>query len=112
MDLNDIRAAERDGKLSSQSKDTLKAMRETCVRHIQNADWSAVHIEHSVDEAIRRKEAEEMDERAAQRHQALLAEQERLKGSVDHLAKPHWVHWATLGAGAIAALAAVILLFR
>jgi hypothetical protein len=31
---------------------------------------------------------------------------------LQHLEKPHWVVWATFVAGAIAAIAAVILLFR
>ena len=35
-----------------------------------------------------------------------------LKASVDDLAKPHWVLWATLVVGTIAAIASVILLFR
>ena len=38
--------------------------------------------------------------------------QKDLKFSVYQLAKPHWVLWATLVVGAIAAIAAVILLFR
>jgi hypothetical protein len=112
MNLNDVRSAQRDGTLATQSIDTLKSMREVCVKHIQDADKSAIPIKQSVDEEIRRKETSEMEVKAEQRHQVLLAEQRRLRASVDRLAKPHWVLWATLIAGAIAAVAGVILLFR
>jgi hypothetical protein len=44
--------------------------------------------------------------------QKLLDGQGTLKDSVDRLARPHWVLWATLVATAIAAIAGVILLFR
>lgn len=108
MDLNDIRALERDGKLSSENLDRLRSMREICVRHIQNADWSAVHIKQSLDDEILRKEGNEAERRWEQRHQALVAEQQQLKASIDLLAKPHWVTWATFVAGAIAAVASVI----
>lgn len=43
---------------------------------------------------------------------ALAAAQADLKKSVDRLAKPHWVVWATLAAGTIAAVASVLALFR
>jgi hypothetical protein len=42
----------------------------------------------------------------------LKSGQTDLKRSVDRLANPHWVLWATLVATAIAAIAGVILLFR
>ena len=38
--------------------------------------------------------------------------QERQRRQLESLKKPHWVLWATLVAGAIAAAAAVILLLR
>jgi hypothetical protein len=45
-----------------------------------------------------------------------LAEQQqqfaRINSQLNRLEKPHWVIWATFFAGAIAAIAAVILLFR
>jgi predicted HicB family RNase H-like nuclease len=45
-------------------------------------------------------------------HGETMVELEKLKQSVDQLAKPHWVLWATLVATAIAAIVGVILLFR
>jgi hypothetical protein len=45
-------------------------------------------------------------------HGETMGELEKLKQSVDRLANPHWVLWATLVATAIAAIAGVILLFR
>ena len=50
-------------------------------------------------------------------HLAASAELQRRKldgvhASLRRLEKPHWVIWATFVAGAIAAIAAVILLFR
>jgi hypothetical protein len=50
--------------------------------------------------------------RVQQRIDLLVSEQAKLKHSVDELAKPHWLIWATFVAGAVAAIAAVILLFR
>jgi len=38
--------------------------------------------------------------------------QERQRRQLEILKKPHWILWATLVAGAIAAIATVILLFR
>jgi hypothetical protein len=35
-----------------------------------------------------------------------------IKAAIERLEKPHWVIWATFFAGAIAAIASVILLFR
>ena len=41
-----------------------------------------------------------------------FAVEERQRRKLDRLANPHWVVWATFVVGAIAAIAAVILLFR
>jgi hypothetical protein len=112
MDINTALALLRDGKLRDCSLDDLRAMSAGSVVFIQNRIPDAVHLKAAVDDEILRKEAEAAERRAEQRHQALVAEQQRLKTSVESLAKPHWVIWATFIAGAIAAVAAVILLFR
>jgi hypothetical protein len=112
MDINDILKAEREGKLSDYSVTALQEMRRICTFHIQKNDSFAFGVIKSVDEEIRRKEAYKAESRALQRYQEIIAGQERLKTTVGSLAKPHWVVWATFVAGAIAAVAAVILLFR
>ncbi len=112
MDINNALALLRDGKLRDCSLDDLRAMSAGSVVFIQNRIPDAVHLKEAVDDEIRRKEAQEAERRAEQRHQTLVVGQQHLKTSVDSLAKPHWVLWATLVATAIAAIAGVILLFR
>ena len=112
MDINDILTTEREGKLSGYSIATLHEMRKICVTHIQKNDWFAFGAIKSVDDEISRKEANEVELKASLRHREMIAEQKRLKTAVDLLARPHWVIWATFVASAIAAIAAVILLFR
>jgi hypothetical protein len=112
MDINDILKAEREGNLSGYGMVELREMRRICVLHVQKNDWFASGVIKSVEEEIRRKESNEAESRALQRHQETIAGQERLKTTIGSLAKPHWVIWATFIAGAIAALASVILLFR
>ena len=112
MDHNDILAADREGRLPDFSLADLREMRKICARHLQNQNSFMVQPCASVEREILRKEAQEAEHRAEQRHQTLVAEQQRLKAAIESLAKPHWVIWATFVAGAIAAIAALILLLR
>jgi hypothetical protein len=112
MDIYKALALLKDGKLRDCSLDDLRAMSAGAVVFIQNRIPDAVYLKAAVDDEILRKEAQEAERRAEQRHQELVSEQQHLKTAVEDLGKPHWVIWATLVAGAIAAVAAVILLFR
>jgi hypothetical protein len=84
----------------------------TCVRWSGNFPREAQIAIDSIDKELRRKEDAEREMGEQTRHGVIISGIQLLKSSVDQLAKPHWVLWATLIATAIAAVAGVILLFR
>lgn len=85
MNFDDIREAEREGKLLDYSIVELRAMSQTCALWMQSGSCKdAVHTKDSVDKEIARKEKLEAEQRAAaaatQRHEAAIAlDLEKLK---------------------------------
>ena len=123
--MNEAMQAAQEGRLISKGDEELGALLQACLRYCASNPHSRVFdptIDSIRDEIKRRAseraqiEAHSKHEEAMvqgkDHHEETMTELEKLKASVDQLAKPHWVLWATLVATAIAAIAGVILLFR
>ena len=121
MHPNDAITAAREGTLTGRSPEVLQDMLNSCVCYLASnrGDPQASY-------AITAIHAEIESNQALARHQAAIAEQQRLrsavdllttgqsvlKGSVDRLHRARCVDIAILIVGTIAAIATVILLFR
>jgi hypothetical protein len=117
------------GKLPSQNDEQLRCLHNVCVNCQGNdlhSRTKAEHIARVIEELIRANGEKK-------RHDALIAEQQRLHGQatgqaatlhqetksdlgeiktlVGNLAKPRWIDWVIVIVGTIAAIAAVISLF-
>lgn len=112
MDINKALGLLRDDKLRDCSIDELRAMSAGSVVFIQNRVPDAVHLKTAIDAEILRKQAQEAEHRAEQRHGAVVAAQRGLQVSVERLSRPKWIEWAILVATVIGVLVGFAMLFR
>ena len=137
--LDGVLTHAREMRFADKSQDELHQMLIVCGNHAgQSGDrFSITQIEHAVkmvnEELARRQRAKNHQEAIGEQqglnakltaqNQTLHTETmgevgklktsgEQVKASVDRLAGARWIDWAILIAGGIAAIAAVILLFR
>jgi hypothetical protein len=109
----------KEGRIEKTSTEDLKAMLH-CLATAGQPSLAMVQLfQNSIlmlqDEIARRERASHHQEETGQNkslHGETMKEIGDIKISVDRLARARWIDWAILIAGSIAAIAAVILLFR
>lgn len=125
-ELNEALKIVPEGRLAGKGDDDLRQAVITLQKYLSGQSHPPPLIQASIDAmenelARRQKDKHQEDskilhysamEQGKDFHGETMEELEKLKQSVDRLANPHWVLWATLVATAIAAIAGVILLFR
>jgi sRNA-binding protein len=135
MNINDVLAHAREMRFAGKSDDDLHQMLIVCGNH--TGQHSDVYAANQIPHAVKMIHEELARRQRAKNHQEAIAEQQKLhqkaadqaaetkaevikvkasvdlvKTSVDELKRPRWIDWAILAASVIAAVAAVIALFR
>jgi len=90
MEFNDIRKAEREGRLADYSLHDLRDMSRTCAKWLQSGDYQHhAHTKDSVDKEIQRKEMAE-----AQKQADTVARQMHGEALTESRRATHYARWS------------------